>query len=247
MGTSRPTSAPSTTALRSRCNRTTRSWSREMPTRVRAIDLLCCDTTRMARSIPILLRDSAEAPESSPAPPRARVLSLVPSASSCNRAEKLSWPGTTEGRRSGSERFDFQFPGELVQARAQGLRDRDAELRALFELRAALLPGQPDARHTRHALRPADLARELVHTALELVHVAEGGDRDRDDRVAGVGGRHIVGVEVDGLASHRCAVQRSREEAEHQGEPVTLVAADRNQQALIGALRIGERPALMID
>src|ERR1700704_184584 len=118
--------------------------------------------------------------------------------SSCNRAERLSWPGTTDAPPpSGRERLDLQFPGELVQARAQGFRDRDADLGALLELRAALLPGKPDARHARHGLGPADLARELVDAALELVHVAERGDRDRDDGVTGVGGRHIVGVEVD--------------------------------------------------
>jgi hypothetical protein len=48
--------------------------------------------------------------------------------------------------------------------------------------------------------------------------------------------------------AHRGAIERAREEAEDEREPVALVAADRKEQALVErALRIGDRFSLAID
>jgi len=90
---------------------------------------------------------------------------------------------------------------------------------------AALLAGQEDALEALHALRAADVAREPVHPAFEPFQIVEGGNVDGEDRLAGVGGRGVVGVEVDHIASHRGVVERAGEDAEHQRHAVALVAA----------------------
>ena len=61
--------------------------------------------------------------------------------------------------------------------------------------------------------------------------------------MAGVGRARVIGVEVDDLAAECGAVEHAAEQAQHDGEPAALVAADRQQQALRAAPGIGERAA----
>jgi hypothetical protein len=114
-------------------------------------------------------------------------------------------------------------------------------------LRLALLAGQPDALDPGHALARAQVANELVDPALERRRVAERGEIDHRDRLAGVGGGREVAVEVEHVLAHRRAVERAGEQADDQREAVALVAADRQQEAFVGTLRVEQRPALAVD
>jgi hypothetical protein len=82
---------------------------------------------------------------------------------------------------------------------------------------------------------------------LELGDVAERRDVDRQDRLAGVRGALEIGVEVEHVLAHRRPVQRAGKQSDDEREPVALVAADRQQEALVRALRVGDRTALAVD
>ena len=64
--------------------------------------------------------------------------------------------------------------------------------------------------------------------------------------MAGVGDRGIVSVEVDHVLAHGRAIQRAAQQADDQRQPVTLVAADGQQETFIRALGVGERLAFTV-
>src|SRR6185295_798113 len=101
----------------------------------------------------------------------------------------------------------------------------------------ALLARKEDALEALHALGAADVAGELVHSSFKLFYIIESGDIDGEDRLAGVGGRGVVGVEVDHVAAHRGVVERPGEDAEDERHAVALVARllspQRKEKALV--------------
>jgi len=58
-------------------------------------------------------------------------------------------------------------------------------------------------------------------------------------------------IEIDHLSAHRRPAQGSRQQANDQRKPIALVAsfhtAERQQHALVGPGRIGQRLALAVD
>src|SRR5579885_3434592 len=118
---------------------------------------------------------------------------------------------------------------------------------ALEHLGMALFARQPDALDARQLLRIANVADETINRSLELVGRHERVDRERGNRLAGIGGLAGLLDEVDHIAAERGAVERAGEEADDQAQAVALVIADRQQMALVGALGVGERLALAID
>ena len=95
--------------------------------------------------------------------------------------------------------------------------------------------------------RVTDVADHRIDVALELGGRHERVDRDRGDCLAGIG--RLAGLldEIDHVAAERRAIERAGEQSDDQAQAVALVVADRQQMALIGPLRIGQRLALLVD
>src|SRR5450631_876131 len=142
---------------------------------------------------------------------------------------------------------DTEFVGEPTEILQQSRGQRDAVARVFATFGAALLSRQPDTIDVRHAAAAMQVVDQRIDTILERIRVAESCNVDGDNRLAGVGGAGVVVIEVDHVLAHRSAVQRSGEQADDECESVTLVSADRQEETLFGAARIGERLPVTID
>ena len=91
------------------------------------------------------------------------------------------------------------------------------------------------------------LRDDIIDTGAECGDVVERLDVESAEELAGIGGRLRVGIHVDDVLAEKRAVQRAGEDADHQRQPVTLGAADRQQEAFIGPARIEQRFALAVD
>jgi hypothetical protein len=100
---------------------------------------------------------------------------------------------------------------------------------------------------TRQEGRAVQLPDHRIDLALERERLAKGLDVDDADRLPGIGRRGVVLVEIDDVGAIGGAVQSAGKEAEHQRQRRPLVAADRQQKAVIGARGVGKRPALPVD
>ena len=114
-------------------------------------------------------------------------------------------------------------------------------------LMMALLAGQPDAIDPGQPLGAAHGADRRIDMALELRRRRERLDRNSDDGVAGIGGLALLLHVIDHLASEGRAVEHAGEQPDDQAQAVTLVVADRQQHAFVGAPGIGERLAVASD
>ena len=115
------------------------------------------------------------------------------------------------------------------------------------KLGVALLARQPDPLDARQPPRIADIADKLVDSALELAGGMKASIDNGRDRLAGIG--RLAGLldEIDHVAAERRAVECAGEEPDDQAQSGSLVVADRQQMAFVGALRIGQRLALAVD
>src|ERR1700716_1111045 len=146
--------------------------------------------------------------------------------------------------RSLAQRRDAEITRGGLEAAAQRLGHGNAILDALLPLEMTLLAGQPDALDPGQPLGAAHGADRGVHVALEVCHRHEAFDRDGDDGVAGVGRFARLLDEIDHVAPESGAVERAGEEPDDQAQARTLIVADREQEAFVGALGIGERLAV---
>ena len=144
-----------------------------------------------------------------------------------------------------SEPRDAELVGEPVERLRAAPAASGMPSRACCDaLGVALLARQPDALDARACARCAQVAHQRVDAPLERLR-RRRTRRGRSRRSPGrCWSRAVVVVEVDHVLAHRRAVQRAGEQADDQRQAVALVAADRQQEAFLGALRVGERLAL---
>ncbi len=115
-----------------------------------------------------------------------------------------------------SQRLHAELIRELVELHHQLGQHRHAVLQAIVPPRLALLAGEPHRLAAGQRLRVAQVADVAIHLGGERRERREARDIDGDDEVPGVAGAFVIGVEVDHVAAERRAVERAREEAEHQ-------------------------------
>src|SRR5262249_4062109 len=82
---------------------------------------------------------------------------------------------------------DLKLARHRVETLAQRFRHRNAMGTAIDPFGVALLAGKPDAVDAGQALRLTDIADETVHRFFELNRRHESLDRQRHDRLAGIG------------------------------------------------------------
>ena len=104
-------------------------------------------------------------------------------------------------------------------------------------------PGSRSARRRAGAAMPRMSRTSASTPRLNSARAAETSSDSATIAWPVLVGVRVVVVEVDDVAAHRRAVQRAGEQAEDQRQAVALVAADRQQEAFVRALRIGQRIA----
>ena len=92
-----------------------------------------------------------------------------------------------------------------------------------------------------------DIANKSVHGFFELGRRREGLDRQRHDRLAGIGRFAGLFDEIDYLASYRRPIERPRKQRNNQTQALAFVIADREQITFVCALGVGQRFAFAID
>ena len=70
---------------------------------------------------------------------------------------------------------------------------------------------------------------------------------DHQDCLAGIGHTDKIGIEVNHVAPHRCAAERSCQKPHHQCEAIALVATDWQQETFVSPLWIEQGAALSVD
>src|SRR5580692_10696967 len=130
-----------------------------------------------------------------------------------------------------AERRDAEIARDIVETVAQGLWHRHAVRFALHHFSVALLARQPDALDARQPPRAADVADYLIDRALEVGRRHEGLDRDRGNRLPGIGGFAGFLDEIDDVAAKRRAIKCAGKEPDDEAQAVALVIADREEVA----------------
>src|SRR5450631_1918776 len=97
------------------------------------------------------------------------------------------------------EPVEPQIIGQAIEATPKGGGNRDAVAPVFDAPGMTLLSGEPDPVHARHALALPKIVDEHVNLVLECLHVAEGRNVDRNDRLSGIGGARVVMIVVDHL------------------------------------------------
>src|SRR5258708_38334635 len=103
----------------------------------------------------------------------------------------------------------------------------------------ALLAGKPDALDPGQPFGRAHGANRYVDLALELLRRCEGFDRERDNGMTGICRLARLLDEIDDVSPERCRIENSGEKPDDQAQAITLVIANRDKEAFIGALGIG--------
>src|SRR5882757_9309157 len=112
--------------------------------------------------------------------------------------------------------LDRQFRGESIELRQQFRRQRQAVGLAVGDTLGALIARQTHRVIARQRLGIAQAADVAIDLGLELVERLEAAGIERQHELPGVGGRRRIGVEVDAVAAEQRAVERAREQTEHQ-------------------------------
>ena len=159
--------------------------------------------------------------------------------------------GRLSGRGLIHEPRYSEVVGDLVQSAQQRRCYGNAKAGPPDPRFMAAFAGQPDAVHARACARwRASRAPPCRRCALNAATSPNACDVDRDDRLAGVGDAVVVVVEVDHLAAHRGAVRACRRAGRRSApghSPCSRLLPDRQQEAFVGALRVGQRLALAVD
>ena|SRR5437764_6399219 len=99
-----------------------------------------------------------------------------------------------------AQRSDLKISRHAIETLAQRFRHRNSVRAAVETFGMALLTGKPDALDARQPARLANVADETIHGLFELRGRHERLDRQRHDRLAGIGCLAGFFDEIDDLA-----------------------------------------------
>ena len=111
----------------------------------------------------------------------------------------------------------------------------------------ALLSRQPNALNPWQFFAAANITHQFVDGLFENGRITKCSQIDHQNGLSGVGGRDMVGIEINHITTHCCAAQSASKHAHNKGQSIALVITNRQQEPLVRTVWICQWLALSVN